>query len=60
MDFAAPVDYVSPVKDETISPASPDGPDDVRYGCAVRVCYVMSVAGVLNWLINSLHNVLYI
>jgi ubiquitin fusion degradation protein 1 len=30
VDFAAPVDYVSPVKDQTISPASPDGPDDIE------------------------------
>lgn len=29
VDFAAPVDYVSPVKEETMAPLSPEGPDDV-------------------------------
>lgn len=30
VDFAAPVDYVSPVKEETMAPLSPDGPDDIE------------------------------
>ena len=29
VDFAAPVDYVSPEREEVMSPVSPDGPDDV-------------------------------